>query len=127
MRRHNYSCFFYLIFFLSLALMLTSCKTLDTKGKTAVDDQDAESTEEIESALGSVVSAISGKDIKKDELRDLGRSIQKDEEARSAAETLTDSLTSRGIVKYCPIDGERYSSKLSVCPIHNVPLKVLEE
>ena len=49
-------------------------------------------------------------------------------EAASAIHSVADALRGQsGTVKYCPVDGKRYSAHLEMCPEHQVPLKEMEE
>ena len=78
--------------------------------------------------MGKVVGAVTGKEAGQKDLRQLSNEIRHDKEAQSAVESINSVLNgSTAGVKYCPIDGERYSSKFEVCPKHHVPLKTLEE
>ncbi len=50
-------------------------------------------------------------------------------EAISALTTMTQGLTglsARHTVKYCPVDGQRFSADVDICPIHHVKLKWVE-
>ena len=61
-------------------------------------------------------------------LEELSQNIQKDKQAQSAIESVTDAMISnRAAVHYCPVDGERFSPRVKICPTHNVPLKEVEE
>ena len=83
-----------------------------------------ESPQEIEAAMESVVSAISGQDISKKDLRDLSKEIRNDKEAQSAVQSIKDSiLPSEVRVKYCPVCGKRYSPKFEKCSECHVILK----
>ena len=61
-------------------------------------------------------------------LTELSKNIQKDKQAQSAIESVTDAMISnRAAVHYCPVDGERFSPRVKICPTHQVPLKEVEE
>lgn len=49
-------------------------------------------------------------------------------EAASAIKAVAEGMTAaQKNIKYCPVDGKRFSSQVENCPEHNVPLKPLEE
>ena len=50
-------------------------------------------------------------------------------EAVSAIQAVAGSLSGKNVVavRYCPIDGERFSSRVQFCPTHHLALKDLEE
>lgn len=83
--------------------------------------------EEMESALSSIAGSVAGQPVSKEELKNLGRQLRSDPEAKAAVENITNTLTmpSSGI-KYCPEDGKRFSERLEMCPEHHILLKVLE-
>ena len=86
-----------------------------------------ESRKDAVSAIQSVTGAVSGKPLTQEEMKNLANDVRKNKETRSAVEAITDSMNpSENVVKYCPVDGERYSSKFSVCPVHHVPLKEVQ-
>ena len=65
---------------------------------------------------------------KSSHLTELSKNIQKDKQAQSAIESVTGAMiSSRTAVHYCPVDGERFSPRVKICPTHNVPLKEVEE
>jgi hypothetical protein len=75
-----------------------------------------------------VVGAVSGQDVNEEQLRKTAREIRKDPEARKAVEAITRSMGGAGVqIKYCPVDGKRYSPSLDKCPEHDVELKPVEE
>ena len=65
---------------------------------------------------------------KNSHLKELSQDIQKDKQAQSAIESVTEAMSSNRIaVHYCPVDGERFSPRVQVCPTHHVLLKEVEE
>ena len=61
-------------------------------------------------------------------LKELSQNIQKDKQAQSAIESVTGAMISNHIaVRYCPVDGERFSPRVKVCPTHQVPLEEVEK
>ena len=87
-----------------------------------------ESTQEAVSAMKSVTEAVSGRKLTDEELKELELKIRKDKEAQSAIQSITGSMQAASPkLKYCPIDGKRYSPRLKYCPNHKeVPLKDVE-
>ena len=84
--------------------------------------------DETQSALESIAGSMAGKDLSEDDLKKLKGQLQHDPQAREAVRTLTDTLSNpKGVVKYCPIDGKRYSEKFDICPVHHVKLKIVGE
>lgn len=87
-----------------------------------------ESAAQVKSVVTSVVGAISGQEMSEKDLRELTRQVQRDPEAQSALKVLTNSVSGEGaVIKYCPVDGKRYSAKFQVCPEHGVLLKEVKE
>ena len=92
------------------------------------NSQQAESSYEAESAMNAVVGAVAGNEAGPVDVRQLEKQLRNDKEAQSAVESITGAISDSSIMgKYCPIDGERYSSKFEKCPKHNVLLKNIEE
>ena len=61
-------------------------------------------------------------------MKELSSQIQKDEEAQGALEQLNQALTPEPMpLRYCPVDGQRFSRRVEVCPEHKVRLKEIEE
>jgi len=78
-------------------------------------------------AVGSIAEALTGKELSPEEQQRLLKDIQKDEEAQSAIQTISDSLNSQSIrVKYSPATGKRYSADLEYCPETGVKLLPVE-
>lgn len=76
--------------------------------------------------LKSVASALGGKDLTDEEMKALIKGVKNDKEAQSAIESISNSLDSeKRQIQYCPLDGERYAARLTVCPKHSVELKLL--
>ena len=86
-----------------------------------------ESPGEVVSAVEAVVGAMSGKDLDQRDLRQVAQQVKKDQQAQTAVEAIANSLSSRGIVKYCPVDGKRYDPHFEKCPEHGVILQKIEE
>jgi len=110
------------IFLFAVLICFIGCASAQKSAAMKKEDEEAMS------ALRNVASAVSGQEIQEKDLQDLGRKIQRDPEAKSAVQAITNSLSGQGqVIKYCPIDGERYSPKFTICPIHQVLLKTIDE
>ena len=111
---------FYFIYIFVALIIAGGCKTVPPKPQ--------HQTQQIDQDLKSVAGALSNKPLTEDEWQDLKHQLKTDKEARSAVEVITDSLQDKKvIIKYCPLDGKRFSSSLKICPEHGVELKNLEE
>ncbi len=61
-------------------------------------------------------------------LKELSQDIQRDKQAQSAIESLTQAISSNSTaVHYCPVDGERFSPRVKICPTHHVLLKEVQQ
>lgn len=107
---------------LLLLLPFGGCATTNTSARSP------ESQKEAVSAMGKVLGSVSGEEIDEKKLRKLNSDIQKDPQAKSAVQTIANTVSGQGqIIKYCPVDGQRYGAKFADCPDHKVPLKILTE
>ena len=80
------------------------------------------------SNLFFLLGCVSTPTQKNSHLTELSQNIQKDKQAQSAIESVTGAMISnRAAVRYCPVDGERSSPRVKICPTHQVPLKEVEE
>ncbi len=87
-----------------------------------------ETKEDVYSALESVGSAIRGKKLTQEEIKEISKDIQKDKAAQSAISEVTGTYSqNQGVIKYCPIDGKHFSPHLKFCPEHQVELKESQE
>lgn len=116
----------YFLFMLCL-LMLAGCATAANK-KNLPSGTSAETPQEVSTALQSVAGAVTGQKVDKKRLEDLAQEMQQDKATESAVQSVTEALGgAKRVIKYCPIDGKRFSGKVEVCPEHNVLLKNVEE
>ncbi len=106
--------------FFCLVVFLAGCATTPKQESLRIQDREA-----IE-ALKSVTGAVSGQEIDDKKLKDIAVEMRKDPEARSAVESVTQSLRGEKNIKYCPVDGKRFSGHLEICPEHKVRLEDLE-
>ena len=115
-------------FQLSLIILLVFFSGCSSTVKTSPGGQTVESRQEAISAMEKVLTNVSGEEIDEKKLRELNSQIQKDPEAKRAVESIANSMSGQGvIIKYCPVDGQRYSAKFTQCPEHKVDLKILNE
>jgi hypothetical protein len=109
-----------LIFILSF--FLSSCQTLSNK----TNPQKA-ARQEGEESLYAIAGAVIGRPLTEEDKKKVQEQYLKNPEAKESMEAITGALSDKSPVKYCPVDGQRYSGHLNVCPDHwNVELKILE-
>lgn len=85
----------------------------------------SESPEEVHTAIDNVLQAVSGQEVDQKRLQE---EMQKDPEAQKALQSIAQGMSAEGpAVKYCPVDGKRFSSKFETCPEHGVGLKDITE
>ena len=111
--------------FIFCVYFCTGCASVSSNThKVSVEEKPISNQQDDVTAVKSVIGAVSGQEINDSDLRDLGKQLKKDEEAKTAVEAISESMVNPGErVKYCPVTGKRYSSKLEKCPIHGVPLE----
>jgi hypothetical protein len=97
-----------------------SCQTVAQKKET---QQQKEAIESMRTIAGS----LSGKQLSDEELRKVSSQIEKNPEAQSAVESITQSMGGAGSIKYCPVDGKRFAPHIIQCPAHQVELKNVDE
>ena len=86
-----------------------------------------ESPKEIISAVSTVTEGITNKSLTEQDMKNLAVQVQKDPQAQSAVKAVNSSFNVQDHgVKYCPVDGKRFSSVLDICPEHKVKLKQVE-
>ena len=87
----------------------------------------SESPQEIVSAMGVVARGLTNTDLSRENLKHLATQVQKDPQARSAVKAVNTAFSIQNTgVKYCPVDGKRYSSRVDECPEHKVKLLLVE-
>ncbi len=101
--------------------ILSGCQTATLK-KSA-----GETTPDIISAVGSMTEGLTNQDISQEDLRRVAKQAQQDPSVQQAIESVNNAMqaTQTGI-KYCPLDGKRFSHRLSTCPHCGATLKDLE-
>ncbi len=115
--------------FIVVLVFFVGCATSSSdKVKIVRPQAVGESPQDVMSAVEQVLGSVSGKPIDQKGLKDLSKELRENPEAQSAVEVIKDSVSGQGkAVKYCPIDGQRYSPKFDSCPIHHVLLKSLND
>ncbi len=97
-------------------------------GCQSVPKNGPESDQEALEAVGSATEALTGKQLTDEEKRQLLRDLQKDEDAQSAMKSISGALDVKQTgIKYCPVDGRRFSADVVDCPDHKVQLKELSD
>ncbi len=81
---------------------------------------------EAQSALRAVAESLSGQALSDEDLKKLSRDLRKNPEVQSAVQSVTGALSDVPAVKYCPVDGKRFSADQTHCPEHGVALKNVE-
>ncbi|MBF0478472.1 MAG: hypothetical protein HQL26_03215 [Candidatus Omnitrophica bacterium] len=76
-----------------------------------------------EKDLTAVASAVAGKPVSAQEMRNLEKNLRTNPEAQSAVKEVADSFNGEVKVKYCPVDGKRYAPNIQECPLHHVKLE----
>lgn len=120
------------VFVLILCILYSGCSST-IKGSSSVNSSGVskkkESRQEVKTAIGSVMSAVSGQEISQSDIKQFEKQIRKDKEAQTAVQVIADSITNANVkIKYCPVCGKRFSPHISICPEHKVDLeKVLDE
>jgi NADH pyrophosphatase NudC (nudix superfamily) len=112
---------------LGLLFLSLGCVSTSPRAQTSEISR-GESREESLSAATAVLEAVSGQDVTEKDLKNLAQQMQKNPEAQSAVESISNAFDpSRPKIKYCPVCGKRYRFTFEECPIHHVPLKILED
>ena len=77
--------------------------------------------------MGSIAEAIGGQPLTEEELKSLQKQIREEPQTQSAVQNISDAMSGKAVaVKYCPVTGKRYAADITVCPVHNVALKLVE-
>jgi hypothetical protein len=101
-----------------LLVFFTGCQTAPKN----LSESDREALE----AVGSAAEALTGKQLSDEEKRQVLNDLQKDKEAQSAMKSISGALDVKQTgIKYCPVDGRRFSADVQECPEHKVMLKEL--
>jgi len=78
------------------------------------------------SALTKVTQGLTNKPVTEADLKNLAQQAATDPQARSALQEINSALGAQHRVKYCPVDGQRFSAEVVDCPVHHVKLKWVE-
>lgn len=79
--------------------------------------------QETVSALSTMTQGMTNQDLSREDLKRLAEQVRSNPEAQSAVKAVNSSFEVQDTgVKYCPVDGKRYSSRLEDCPEHNTKL-----
>jgi hypothetical protein len=102
----------------AVTLVLSGCQTAVHNTKTARADTI--------SALTTMTRGLTNQPITQEQLKDLSLQVANDPQAQSAIRSINTALSPQHTVKYCPEDGERFSSDMIYCPDHKVKLEWVE-
>jgi hypothetical protein len=108
------------ILLLTILIALAGCQTTRAKDDAA--------TREAMDAVGNVAGALTGKELSESEKRRMVNDLKNDKEAQSAMKAISGALeVKQAGIKYCPVDGKRFSETVDECPEHKVKLKELTD
>lgn len=106
-------------------LLVAGCQTAAIKKQ---GQPSSETNEDVLKAVGSMTEGLTQQNISQEDLKRLGAQIQKDPQAKSAVESVNKAMQAHQTgIRYCPVDGKRYSDRVKVCPRCGTTLKDLEE
>jgi len=92
-----------------------------------INASDAESLEDVSSALTAITGSVSNRNLSEEELYQAARRMREDPQAQTAVEAISSAFDRKDIrVKYSPVTGKRYSAQLEVDPETGVKLLPLE-
>ncbi len=110
--------------FLLLCVILAGCQS--APGKGAISSK--ESGRDVADAVGQVAGALSGQELTDEQKKKLVSDIRKDKEAQSALRSIAGAMDMKqAAIKYCPVDGKRFSPDHDICPVHKVKLEELAD
>lgn len=101
-----------------LLSFLAGCQTQQPKPKAGAA--------ETISALTTVTSGLTNKPVTEADLRNVAQQASSDPQTRSALREINGALSPQHTVKYCPLNGQRFSADMEYCPNSNVKLKWVE-
>ncbi len=111
----------YFFIFCCFFIVLAGCRTIPKN----VDQ--GETNKDVQSALTSIATAVSERELTNAEVRNFEKQIQKDPEAQSAVRVISNSMSGKNVrIKYCPLCGRRYDAKFEECPIDKTKLEWVE-
>lgn len=99
-------------------IFLSGCASSQSQVQRPREDREA-----IKSVAGSIV----GRPVSDEDFIKLEKEMKNNPDTKSAVETLERSMNAKPSIKYCPVDGARFASRVELCPEHNVRLKMVDE
>jgi len=78
------------------------------------------------SAMTTVTQGLTNQPLSQAQLKALATQVAHDPQAQSALRSINTSFSTQQKIKYCPVDGQRFSPDMEECPIHHVKLKMVE-
>jgi len=78
------------------------------------------------SAITTMTQGLTNQPVSEAQLKNLAKQVAHDPQAQSAIRSINTALSPVHTVKYCPENGERFSSDLIWCPDKKVKLEWLE-
>ena len=111
----------YFVWFI-LCLVVAGCQTASNKKNVPFK----ESNKDVANAISNVADVLAGQPLTDEQKRKFTKDIQKDKDTQSALRSIAGAMdVKQAVVKYCPVDGQRYSADLQICPVHKIKLKEL--
>ena len=105
-----------------VSVLLVGCQTASTQKAAHLK----ESNKEILGAVSQVAGALTGQELTDEQKKKLAQDIQNDKDAQTALRSIAGAMNiKQTTVKYCPVDGKRYSADLQLCPVHKIKLEQL--
>ena len=109
---------FFVTAFLAMTLSIMGCQSSAPKpGPTRAESM---------SALTTMAHGLTNKPVSETDLKHLTVQVAKDPQAQSALRSINTALSPEHTVKYCPVNGQRFSADVVICPVHHVKLKWVE-
>ncbi len=111
-----------------ILFFIYGCTTVSSHNEKTSLRSSSETNKDALSAAQTMANSLSGKNLTDQQIKELSRDIQKNKDTQTAIQSITRAVSSNRVkVHYCPVDGERFSFQVKVCPQHHVLLKEVEE
>lgn len=108
------------VFAITFILLCSGCQTAPKKAGQ-------ESQQDVISAVGKMTEGLTNTQISQEDLKRLAVQMEKDPQARSAVESVNNAMQANQTgIRYCPVDGKRFSNRVAKCPTCGAKLEDLE-
>ncbi len=78
-------------------------------------------------SIQTMVEAVGGKNVSKNDLLKLQKQMENNQEIKSAVQAVGEAVKGKNRSKYSPVTGKRYAPNMQVDPETGVPLKWVDE